>query len=102
MSTKKNTIDRDLNFYIEKLCKTKKNRRYYLTKIRKTLRSEEKRDKDLLKKSKKYICVSKLGEEKYFNSLEDAKTYCRKKNKKYKNTWKVVLNNENRIVLYRT
>lgn len=82
-----NNISDNLNYYIDKLCKTKKNKRYYLIKIKRTLREEEEKTKELKKQDKKYICTNRMGTKRYFNNLEKLKKFIKENKKRYNEEW---------------
>ena len=95
-STKK--ID-NLDSLIKKLCKTKKNKFYYIKKINKLLKGEKKLTKKEELEKYKYVAFN-IERKKYFNNLVIAEKYVRNKNKKEKiNKWRI-RNNKTKSLLY--
>jgi len=79
----------NLDSLYKKLCKTKKNRLYYIKKINKLLKSEKKKTKREELKQYRYVAYN-IERKKYFNNLDTARKYVRNKNKKEKiKKWRI-------------
>jgi hypothetical protein len=78
-----------LDSLIKKLCKTKKNKLYFIKKINKLLKGEKKQTKKDELGKYRYVAFN-IERKKYFNNLEQARKYVRNKNKKEKiKKWKI-------------
>jgi hypothetical protein len=79
----------NLDSLIKKLCKTKKNKLYYIKKINILLKGEKKLTKQEELKKYKYVAYN-IERKKYFNNLVIARKYVRNKNNKEKiKKWRI-------------
>ena len=79
----------NLDSLIKKLCKTKKNKLYYIKKINILLKGEKKLTKQEELKKYRYVAYN-IERKKYFNNLVIAKKYVRNKNNKEKiKKWRI-------------
>jgi len=79
----------NLDSLIKKLCKTKKNKLYYIKKINRLLKGEKKQTKKEELENYKYVAYN-IERKKYFNNLDIARKYVRNKNKKEKiKKWRI-------------
>ena len=79
----------NLDSLIKKLCKTKKNKLYYIKKINILLKGEKKLTKQEELKKYRYVAYN-IERKKYFNNLVIARKYVRNKNNKEKiKKWRI-------------